>query len=219
MTSVGNHDSDYVERAPTICTDESSSTTSTCGAPQAQTHRRSTKGDILNKHRFLSVAAAVAVAVAAICGSATAGESATTKVVPFNAKFAGNAVVSVNDTVVTISANGTGVGSPLLMGAAKVIGNGTGSTAGVGTENPCVPFTGTGSMTGTKGKLVFKVLQGSQSCGDETQQSFTVLGRAAVLSGTGRLAKAKGTLKITGTYDRSGGAFTAKFTGNLTLPK
>ena len=171
----------------------------------------------MRKLLLASVAAAVAIAV--ICGSAAAGVSATTKVVPFTAKFSGNAVVSVSDTVVTISANGAGVGSPLLLGVAKVTGAGTGSTTGVGADQPCVPWTGTGSMTGTKGKLTFKVLQGSQSCGDETQQSFTVLGRATVLTGTGKLAKAKGALKITGTYDRSAGTFTAKFTGNLTVPK
>jgi len=37
-----------------------------------------------------------------------------------------------------------------------------------------------------------------------------------VLKGTGKLARAKGTLKMTGTFDRSSGAFTAKFTGSLT---
>jgi hypothetical protein len=177
----------------------------------------STKG--VSVRKLLFVGATAAVALAAICVPATAGASASVKIRPFSAAFSGNAVVAVEDAVATISANGTGVGSPLLMGAAKIIGNGTGSTAGVGADQPCVPFTGTGSMTGTKGKLAFKVVQGAQSCGDESQQSFAISGRAVVLSGTGKLAKAKGTLKITGTYDRSAGTFTAKFAGNLTLPK
>ena len=33
----------------------------------------------------------------------------------------------------------------------------------------------------------------------------------------GVLLRAKGTLKFTGTYDRSSGTFTVKFTGKLTL--
>jgi hypothetical protein len=155
------------------------------------------------------------LAVAAVCaGSATAG-SAATKIVPFTASFKGNATVTVTDQVASISTTGAGVGSPLLMGAAKITGTGTGDAS----QQPCVPFTGTGSMVGTKGKLFFKVVPGSQGCGDEAGQSFTVTGHALVTKGTGKLLKAKGTLKLTGTYDRGAGTFTVKFTGKLTLPK
>ena len=150
---------------------------------------------------------------------AVAGPATAPKIVPFAATFAGKTVVTVTDQVANISTNGAGVGTPLVMGVAKVVGVGTGSTVGVGADNPCVPFTGTGSMTGVKGKLIFKVTPGAQSCGDETQQNFAITGRAVVTGGTGKLAKAKGTLKLTGTYDRAAGTFTAKFAGKLTLPK
>jgi hypothetical protein len=36
-----------------------------------------------------------------------------------------------------------------------------------------------------------------------------------VLKATGKLAKAKGTLKFTGVFDRDGGTFTVKFSGQL----
>jgi hypothetical protein len=206
-------------KRPTTRTDEPTFGSQSSGPDHRSHERTSTKGVILRKHLLTSAVAMLAVA--AVCvGSATAGTAAATaKIVPFTASFSGKAVVTVADSVATISANGPGVGSPLLMGAAKVTGAGTGNTAGVGADNPCVPFTGTGSMTGVKGKLTFKVVPGSQSCGDETGQSFTVAGRAVVLSGTGKLAKAKGTLKLTGTFDRGAGTFTSKFSGKLTLPK
>ncbi len=179
---------------------------------------RSTKGVTLKLFR-ISIAVGMIAAAAAMATSAVAGTAAKPKIVPFTASFAGKAVVTVTDQVVDISTTGAGVGTPLLMGAAKITGVGTGSTVGVGADNPCVPFTGTGSMTGVKGKLTFKLVQGSQACGDEAQQMFTVTGRATVTGGAGRLAKAKGPLKLTGTYDRGAGTFNAKLAGKLTLPK
>ena len=68
---------------------------------------------------------------------------------------------------------------------------------------PCVPWSGPGTMTGAGGKLNFTVLSGAQGCGDEAGQVFSVVGKAKVTSATGKLAKATGTLKLTGTYDRS----------------
>ncbi len=64
-------------------------------------------------------------------------------------------------------------------------------------------------MTGTAGtKLTFKVAPGSTGCGDEGGQIFSITGKAIVVKGTGKLAKAKGTLKFTGVYDRGAGTFT-----------
>ena len=96
--------------------------------------------------------------------------------------------------------------------AGKVTGKGTGDSS----VQPCVPFTGTGLITGAKGTMTFKVKPGSSGCGDEAGQLFSVTGKATVLKGTGLLAKRKGTLRMTGTFDRSSGAFTVKFTGSLT---
>ena len=154
--------------------------------------------------------AATAAVAALAAGSALAGGS--TKVVPFTAKYAGTAVVKVTNNIADISANATGTAT--LLGQSKLAGTGTGDTS----VQPCVPFGGTGTMTSSKGtKLSFKVVPGAQGCGDEQGQVFSVSGRLTVLKGTGALLKAHGSLKFTGVFDRSNGAFSVKFTGNLTV--
>lgn len=152
------------------------------------------------------VAAALVTALAA----STAG-AATSKKIVFKASYSGAAIVKVTDNVADIKTDGTGTG--LVIGAGKITGAGTGDAS----AQPCVPFTGTGMITGTAGtKLGFKVVAGSQGCGDEAGEMFSVVGRATVTSATGKLAKAKGSLKITGMYDRNAGTFAVKFTGTLT---
>jgi hypothetical protein len=79
-----------------------------------------------------------------------------------------------------------------------------------------VPFTGTGVISGPGGKLTFKMTPGSSGCGDEAGETFSISGHATVLKGTGKLAKAKGTLKLTGSYNHTSGAFSVKFFGTLT---
>ena len=154
----------------------------------------------------LSILALALVAVAVAAASATA----VTKPVAFTGKYSGNATTQSTDNNVTITANGTGTG--VLLGAGKVTGTGTADSS----QRPCVPFTGTGKLSGPGGTLVFKVNPASVGCGDDAGQLFSISGKAAVLKGTGKLVKAKGTLKMTGTYDRSSGAFSVKFTGSLT---
>jgi hypothetical protein len=110
-----------------------------------------------------------------------------------------------------ISATGTGTG--VLLGKGKITGAGAVPDTA---QRPCLPFNGTGTMSGAGGTIVFKVNPSSTACGDDAGQLFSFTGKAAVLKATGKLAKAKGTLKMTGTYDRSSGAFSAKFTGTLT---
>ena len=153
----------------------------------------------------------VAVALLALA-LATAAATATPKPKPivFAAKYAGTATTSVANNIATITASGAGTAAKI--GSGKIAGKGTGDTS----VQPCVPFTGTGVMTGAKGTLTFKVIQGSSGCGDEAGEQFTVSGKATVLKGTGLLAKRKGTLRMTGTFDRTNGAFTVKFTGSLT---
>ena len=152
---------------------------------------------------------AAAALLAGVAAAATASEAATS--VPFTAKFAGAAVVRVNGDVADITANGSGKGT--LLGASKITGKGVGDSS----AQPCVPFTGTGSMVGTaKTKLTFKVVPGSAGCGDEAGQVFSISARATVLKGTGKLANVRGKLKITGVYDRGKGTFSVKFAGTLT---
>jgi hypothetical protein len=148
---------------------------------------------------------AVAVIVTGAFASAT-----IVKKVAFTAKYSGTAVTKQTDSNVDITANGTGTGT--LIGAGKVTGLGKGDAS----VRPCVPFNGTGSMKGPGGVITFKVNPGSGGCGDDSGQLFSITGKASVLSATGKLAKAKGTLKMTGTFDRSSGAFSVKFSGILT---
>lgn len=162
----------------------------------------------------------VSAAVAALCfvavvgtGSALAGTTAGTKIVPFTASYAGTAVVKVTDQVADITATGPGKGTSI--GVGKVTGVGTGDSS----QQPCVPFTGTGVLTGTKGTVKFKVLPGSSGCGDEGGHAFTITAKTMVTGGTKAFLKAKGALKLTGTYDHDAGTFAVKFSGKLTLPK
>ena len=158
--------------------------------------------------RFGSAIGALALA-ALVVGTATAGTSL--KPVAFTAKYSGTASAKVSDQVADISANGTGTGT--LLGTSTITGQGKGDAS----AQPCVPFTGPGSMVGAKGtKLLFTVIAGSQGCGDEGGHVFSVSGKAKVTGGSGKLAKARGTLKFTGVFDRDQGTFSVKFSGKLT---
>ncbi len=161
--------------------------------------------------RISRIAFALATPVAALALTAGTATGASGKIVVFAASYSGTATVSVTDTVASISATGTGKATSL--GAGKITGVGKGDTS----AQPCVPFTGPGTMTGTgKNKLTFKVVDGSTGCGDEAGQVFSISGKASVVKGSGTLAKARGTLKFSGVYDRGAGTFTVKFKGKLT---
>ena len=125
-------------------------------------------------------------------------------------EVSGTAVTKQTDSTVDITANGSGRGT--LIGAGKVTGLGKADSS----VRPCVPFNGAGSMKGPGGAITFKVTPGTAGCGDDAGQLFSITGKASVVTATGKLAKAKGTLKLTGTYDRSSGAFSVKFSGILT---
>lgn len=154
------------------------------------------------------VTGGAAIAVTVLVTGAFAATTVTK--VPFIAKYTGTAVTKQTDNVVDITANGTGKAT--LLGAGKVTGLGKGDSS----VRPCVPFSGTGSMKGPGGVITFKVNPGTAGCGDDAGQLFSITGKASVLKATGKLAKAKGTLKMTGIYDRSSGAFSVKFSGTLT---
>ena len=156
--------------------------------------------------------ALAAATAAVVVGAAWAGTSQrSVKIVPFTAKYAGTATAKVTDGVADIAANGVGTGKPI--GKGKITGKGKGNS----NQQPCVPFTGPGSMTGTKGNINFVVLPGSTGCGDEEGQSSASPAGPRCLKGTKIFKKAKGTLKFTGVYDRGQGTFSIKFTGKLTV--
>ena len=160
------------------------------------------------KHRTVTTVAVVTAAALLIAGAAFAASSL--KTFAFTGTYKGNATTKVTDNVVDIAATGAGKGS--FIGAGKITGTGKGDSS-----NPesCVPFNGPGKMTGATGTITFKVLSTSKACGDEAGQDFAVSGKAQVVSATGKLAKTKGTLKFSGSYNKASGAFSVTFKGTL----
>jgi hypothetical protein len=164
------------------------------------------KGNIVRKLRVLILSLVVA-AIAVPAAGATLGRHST--VVAFTGHYAGKASVQISGNVATISAKGTGKGT--LLGAGSMTGLGTGDSS----QQPCVPFGGTGKITGPGGTITFKLLSGASGCGDEGGHTFAIVAHLTVLKATGKLAKAKGTLKITGTYNHDDGSFSVKVFGSL----
>jgi hypothetical protein len=159
----------------------------------------------------IGVVLAGALVTLVAAGSTLAAASTQAKPILFKATYSGKAVTQQTGDVVDITARGTGKGLPI--GAGTITGKGKADSS----IQPCAPFVGPGVMVGTaRTKLAFTVLPGSSGCGDEAGQVFAVSGKAKVNSATGKLAKAKGTLKFSGTYDRGTGAFTVTFKGTLT---
>jgi hypothetical protein len=149
---------------------------------------------------LLAFAAAVFAAVAA---------AAPVKSIPITGTYAGTASTKVEGNTVNIAANGTG--KLALIGAGTIQGAGTGDSS----QQPCVPFAGTGTIKGTTGVITYKVLPNASGCGDEGGHVFSVKGNMQVTKATGKLAKAKGVLRFTGVYSRDDGTFSVKLTGTL----
>jgi hypothetical protein len=156
------------------------------------------------------MAAIALVALAALlAGAAIASGAGSVKIVTFKAKYTGTATVKQTGDVVDIAGKGTGTGVPI--GAGTVTGTGTGDAS----QQPCVPWIGTGVLKGKNGTLTFKVIPGSVGCGDDGG-TVSINAKAKVTKAIGKkLAKAKGTLKLTGVYDRNAGTFSATFSGKL----
>lgn len=161
----------------------------------------------MTKARII-VAACVSLA-ALVAGVAIASAATSVKIITFSAAYKGTATVKVTGEVADIAAKGAGTGAAI--GAGTVTGVGTGEAK----QQACNTWGGTGLLKGTKGTIAFKMLPGAQGCGDEDGNLFSITGYAQVTKATGKLAKAKGKLKVTGTFDRGAGTFTAKFTGKL----
>ena len=167
----------------------------------------------MRKLRHLTLLlAAVALAAVTVASTAEAAKPKPKKksaVVAFVGSYAGQASTLVNGNTVTISAKGNGSGT--LIGAGALNASGTGDSS----QQPCVPFGGTGTITGAAGTIAFKANPGASGCGDEGGHNFTVKAILQVTSATGKLANKKGTLRAIGTYSRDDGTFTVKVTGNL----
>jgi hypothetical protein len=160
--------------------------------------------------RIIRYAVLVAFAAAAVAAAAVA---APAKSIPIAGHYAGTASTNVDGNTVTIAANGKG--TIAKYGAGTIVGNGTGDSS----QQPCVPFAGTGKITAPGGTvLTYTVPTGASGCGDEGGHTFSVKGVLKITKATGKLAKAKGTLRFSGVYDRDGGTFDVKLTGSLIKP-
>ena len=159
----------------------------------------------------------VLVVVAAMLATTLVAQSAAANTPPkkpvkiaFVGSYSGQATTLVSGTTVTITAKGNGKGT--LVGSGAISATGTGDSS----QQPCVPFGGTGTITGAGGTIAFKANSGASGCGDEGGHNFTVKAYLAITKATGKLAKAKGTLRAVGTYNRDDGSFQVKLTATLT---
>lgn len=147
-----------------------------------------------------------ALAVAAlVVGNALAHSTA------FSASYSGTTTEKVDGQTVTAFVKGKGTGT--LVGKSTISGTVVASTA----NPPCSPFSGPGLIAGARGKLKVKVLSTSRGCAasEEDKNNISFSGSAKVTGGTGKFRAAKGTLRFTGHYDRSGGTFTVKLKGTV----
>jgi len=156
------------------------------------------------------VTAALAVAVAATTAGGALAFAPKAKTVAFLGAYAGAASVKVTGNVAAISASGAGKGT--LVGTSKISGKGVGDTS----VQPCATWKGMGAIVGTGGKINL-VVSAANACPNEDQSQAAVSGTATVKGGAGKYAKAKGTLKFTGNYNKTKGTFTVKFKGAITL--
>ena len=160
---------------------------------------------------FRSIAVALVALAALLVGSAIASGAASVKIINFSAKYSGTATVKVTGEVVdSIAAKGTGTGVPIGKGTITGLGKGEAK------PQPCNNWGGTGVLKGTKGTISLQDARrhpGVWRRGRATSSASPA--DAIVTKATGKLAKAKGNLKVTGSYDRAAGTFTAKFSGKL----
>lgn len=140
---------------------------------------------------------------------ATSAVAAPQKSILISGKYAGTASTKVDGNTATIAAQGTGTAKGL--GAGKIQGAGTGDSS----QQPCIPFAGTGTLTGAGTVLTYKVPTGASGCGDEGGHVFSVKGVLQITKATGKLAKAKGSIRFSGVYSHDDGSFSVKLTGTL----
>jgi hypothetical protein len=145
------------------------------------------------------------VVVALVAGTALAKTSV------FSASYTGMVTEKVNGQMVTAVPRGKGAGT--LIGKSTL----TGTVAATTADPPCSPLKGPGLLAGKAGKLKVTLLPTARACaaGEEDRNNISFAGSAKVIGGTGKFRAAKGTLRFSGRYDRSNGAFTVKLRGTL----
>lgn len=159
------------------------------------------------KHFRLSLAlAAFALAIVFVSSAAAA-------TITFTGTYKGKATERVNGDVITALVAGTGTAT--LIGKGTLGGNVVATTIA---DSPCAPLKGPGTIKGLKGTIKLSLLSTSRGCAasEDDKDNISVAGSAKVVGGTKKFLKARGTLRFTGHYNRTSGAFTLKLTGKLT---
>lgn len=147
------------------------------------------------------------LAVAAlVAGNALAHTTA------FSGSYTGTVTEKVNGQKITAVARGKGKATPI--GKSTISGTVVATTSA---DQPCAPFGGPGLIAGAGGKLKVTVLPTSRGCaaGEEDRDNISLAGTVKVRGGTAKFRTAHGTLRFTGHYDRSSGAFSVKLKGTL----
>jgi hypothetical protein len=165
------------------------------------------------KHFRALLLPVVAIGLLVAVGTALAATPKKPKTVPFKGSYAGTVTEKVDGQNVTALSTGTGVGT--AVGKGKLLGTVAATTA----NPPCSPLSGTGTLTGPKGRLkvtLVPALAKGCAASEQDQTDITVSGTAKVVGGTLIFKKAKGTIHFSGPYDRKAGTFSVKFTGTLT---
>ncbi len=164
-----------------------------------------------------------AVRVAQPSRAAVVQMHAKAMTVTFSGSYKGTMALLWSSSAVTVTSL-TGTGASSKLGKATLKGTGSSSPS-----STCDPFSGSGTITSAKGKLIFRVVSSSkqQACasGDAAPTSVTVKGVATVTNGTGVYAGAKGTLTLKGAFSIQSttagssetDSFTASLTGKLTV--
>lgn len=161
---------------------------------------------------FAAVSALVLAVALALAGTALAGTVASSKKSPFTASYAGRAVVrATGDTTADLSVRGAGTGN--VVGKSTITGVGKGFQG-----DPCSAFTGTGSIVSKLGRLNFTLNPGAKACPSADNPDVSAITASVkITGGTAKLKTARGTLKLTGTYDRGTGKFASTFKGVISM--
>ena len=146
-------------------------------------------------------------------GTSTTSGSSSSGGLSVKITFDGQAQVKQSGSRIDIKADASGTGTG-ISGSAHLTGEGQGDA----NAKPCPVFTGPGSIEGGGDKISFTVDQNKSSgCpdGDDTNKVI-VVGTANVDGGSGKYAKAKGSLKFDGTFNRDSSSLSITFSGTLT---
>ena len=150
------------------------------------------------------------IAAGLVAAAVSSGAALAASPHAFTASYAGRVTERVVDDSVTGTVSGrntAGLAASTLAGTVK------GSQA-----NACSPLSGPGMIKSGKGNIKLSIVTAkSRACAvsEDDRNHINVSGQVKVTGGTGKYAGAAGLLTIKGTYNRSTGQFTVKFSGSI----